>query len=157
MLLQLRAGADAGGNPVLEKVEAYALEAEGHYELIKSPLFIRNLAAGDIFRADKEKPGLFTVIKRSGMLSVRVFCRGDPSDMERELTPEVEKLGGRLDRASERALAYSLHVNLGFQPVEALFDRFTGNYPDCVWYYGNVYDPRDGVTPLNWWQDFIKV
>jgi hypothetical protein len=23
--------------------------------------------------------------------------------------------------------------------------------PNCEWYYGNVYDLKDGVTPLNWW------
>jgi hypothetical protein len=23
-------------------------------------------------------------------------------------------------------------------------------FPGSEWYYGNVYDPRDGVTPLNW-------
>jgi hypothetical protein len=26
-------------------------------------------------------------------------------------------------------------------------------YPGCQWIYGNVYDPADGVTPLNWWLD----
>jgi hypothetical protein len=29
-------------------------------------------------------------------------------------------------------------------------------FPDSIWYYGNVYDPEDGVTPLNWWEDIAQ-
>jgi hypothetical protein len=28
------------------------------------------------------------------------------------------------------------------------------DYPNTIWYYGNVYDPEDGETPLEWWLDF---
>lgn len=74
-----------------------------------------------------------------------------------ELKPKVEKLGGSLDIATERALAFSIHVNIGFSAIEALFDEVMGRYPDTVWFYGNIYDPRDGVTPLDWWGEFIQI
>lgn len=154
--LQLLAGFDSQGQAVLEKLEAWALEAEHCYELIRTPLFVRNLAAGDIFRLTRQTAGDFKVLRRSGRLSVRVFRRSGLADLERELTPEVEKLDGTLDRSSERALAYSVHVNVGFAAVEALFDRFTQAFPGSTWLYGNVYDPADGTTPLNWWHEFLN-
>lgn len=155
VVLQLPAGADSEGKPVLERVEAYALDREGWFELKRTPLFIRNLASGDVFRLSEDEPGEFAVMQRSGRLAIRVFRKSAVDVMERELTPEVEKLGGRLELASERALVYTLHVNIGFSAVEALFDGFMGRFAGSVWYYGNVYDPRDGVTPLNWWTEFL--
>jgi len=148
--LQLLAGFDPQGQPVLEKLEAWGLEVEHCYELMLTPLFVRNLAAGDIFRVTPDSKGTFQVVRRSGNLSIRVFSRNALEGIERELTPEVEKLGGALDRASERALAYRLHVNVGFAAVEGLFDRIAEAHAGSAWYYGNVYDPADG-TPLNWW------
>ena len=53
-------------------------------------------------------------------------------------------------------VSYSIHVNLGFAAIESLFDSAMATYPDSVWYYGNVYDPSDGVPPLNWWDSFIN-
>lgn len=156
VLLQLLAGLNEQGRPVLEKVEAYALSENGVFELIHSPLFIRNLAAGDIFRVSDQQPGKFKVLRRSGNLSVRVFRKQGIDELATELTPEVEKLGGTLDRSAEMALVYSLHVNIGFSAIETLMDRFMGQYPGMVWYFGNVYDPADGVTPLNWWDEFVN-
>src|SRR5690606_21604900 len=97
----------------------------------------------------------FRVLRRSGQLAIRVFRKSAIDDLERELTPEVEKLGGRLELASERALVYTLHVNIGFSAAESLFDGFMGRFAGTVWYYGNGYDPKDGVTPLNWWIEFL--
>ena len=154
--LQLLAGFDPQGQPVLEKLEAWALATEHCYELMRSPLFVRNLAAGDIFRLTRQTPGAFEVLRRSGRLTLRVYRRSDLDALERELTPEVEKLDGTLDRASERALAYSLHVNVGFAAVEAQFDRPPEASPGSSWLYGNVYDPADGTTPLNWWHEFLN-
>ena len=74
--------------------------------------------------------------------------------MEQNLTSNLEKLGGSLDLQTERALVYSIHVSIGFQTIEKLFNDACGDNPDTVWYYGNVYDPEDGITPLEWWLDF---
>jgi cytochrome b561 len=71
------------------------------------------------------------------------------------LSPELELLDGSLDQQTLRLLVYSIHVSIGFQTLEILLDRIIGQFPGTVWYYGNVYDPADGVTPLDWWQEFL--
>lgn len=154
--IQLYAGERPDGQSVLETVQVWVMEEDDCYELVHSPLFVRNLAAGDVFRMDKDRGAHFSVLKRSGKLAVRVFSKASIEALAEELTPKVEKLDGSLDITTERALAYSLHVNIGFSAIEALFDDVMSRYPDTVWYFGNIYDPRDGVTPLNWWDEFIN-
>jgi hypothetical protein len=155
-ILQLPAGYDNDGQTVMEKVEAYVLEGEDHYEIKKTPLLVRGLAKGDIISTSQEKDDKFVVIKHSGNLAIRVFRKTGLELLENGLTPQVEMHDGSLDINTERALSYAIHVNLGFSAIETLFDNAIATYPDSVWYYGNVYDPTDGVTPLNWWDSFIN-
>lgn len=155
-ILQLQAGYDNDGQRVLEKVEVYVLEQADHYELKKTPLLVRGLAKGDIICVDQQKMDKFIVVKHSGNLAVRVFRERDIELLESNLTPLVEMHDGALDIKTDRALSYTIHVNLGFSEIESLFDNAMAAYPDSVWYYGNVYDPADGVTPLNWWDSFIN-
>ena len=145
--VQLLAGTDSQGMPVLEKLEVKRHEQEGTYELLHSPLFVRDLAAGDVFNCEDDNPASYKVIKRSGKLAVRVFCKDNPEELESTLTPEVEKLD---------ALVYSVHVNIGFGEIERLFDNAIADTQGSIWYYGNIYDREDGVTPLNWWDEFIN-
>lgn len=155
--VELYAGERPDGQPVLETVQVWMMEEEHCHELIHSPLFARNVAAGDVVRLEKGRTGRFEVLKRSGKLALRVISKASIEALAEELTPRVEKLDGSLDIRTERALSYSLHVNIGFSAIEALFDEVMSRYPDTVWYYGNIYDPRDGVTPLNWWDEFIQI
>jgi len=155
-ILQLPAGQDSEGQQVLEKLEVFVLEQADHYELKKSPLLARGLAKGDIIYVDPKQADKFVVAKRSGNLAVRVFRKTAIEALESHLTSKVEMHEGALDITTDRALSYSVHVNLGFAAVEAIFDSAVAAYPDSVWYYGNVYDPADGVTPLNWWDSFIN-
>lgn len=155
-LIQLVAGIDSQGSPVMEKLEVKYQEQAGSFELIRSPLFVRNLAAGDIFTCAQDNPANYQVIKRSGNLAIRVFRKESIQELEEILTPEVEMMDGSLDLQSERALVYSVHVNIGFSEIEKIFDGAMARYTDSVWYYGNIYDPDDGVTPLNWWDEFIN-
>ena len=60
-------------------------------------------------------------------------------------------LGGRLDGRADRVLVFTIPVEAGFGRVEDVFGRFAGGHPGYEWYYGNVCDPADGVTPLGWW------
>ena len=155
-ILQLPAGYDNDGQRVLEKVEVYVLEQADHYELKRTPLLVRGLAKGDIICVNQQKTDKFIVVKHSGNLAVRVFRKRDIELLESNLTPLVEMHDGALDIKTDRALSYTIHVNLGFSEIESLFDNAMAAYPDSVWYYGNVYDPADGVTPLNWWDSFIN-
>lgn len=156
VILQMPAGLDSEGQRVLERIQACKLEQEGHYQVQQSPLFIRNLARGDLIALKPDKPAGFLPVQRSGNLAIRVFRKEDLAELELTLTPEVEKLDGSLDLQSERGLSYSLHVNLGFAAIETLFDNVMASFPGAVWYYGNVYDPADGISPLNWWDSFIN-
>lgn len=154
--IQLVAGSDNQGMPVLEKLEVKPAVEAGTFELLRSPLFVRDLAAGDIFTCNEDNPADYRVLRRSGNLAIRLFRKDNIDEVDQALTPEVEKLDGCLDLATERALVYSLHVNIGFGHIEKLFDGMMARYPDSVWYYGNIYDRQDGVTPQHWWDEFIN-
>ena len=154
--IQVVAGTDNRGMPVLEKLEVRLLEDERAFELQRSPLFARDLAAGDIFTCDSDNPADYKILRRSGNLAIRVFRKNHIDELEEFLTPEVEKLDGSLDLKTDRALVYSVHVNIGFAEVERLFDNAMARFTDAVWYYGNIYDREDGVTPLNWWDAFLN-
>jgi hypothetical protein len=68
----------------------------------------------------------------------------------------LEKMGGDLDLETARMLVYSIHVSCGFNTIEELLNRVLGTDGESLWVYGNVYDPVDGQTPLNWWQALLK-
>ncbi|QQD18236.1 DUF4265 domain-containing protein [Spongiibacter nanhainus] len=152
--LELFAGIHPQNNqPIFEQVLACPAEAAGHYRLLKSPVFVRNVAAGDEIKISDEARGRFSVITRSGNLCIRVFLREPNEALEQGLTGDIEKLGGDLDVRSERALVYSLHFGVGFQSIEKLLEKHvkTG---EARWLYGNVYD--DQGEPLNWWQALLQ-
>lgn len=155
LVIDLYAGIDRTGNPVLEKLPAEKLD-NGVYKIRRSPLFVRNLARDDLIKLDKRDNTRFTVSERSGQLAIRFFRKSDIAEVEQWLTPQVEKLDGRHDLSTEHGLVYSMHVNLGFSEVEQLMDNATSQFSESVWYYGNVYDPEDGMTPLLWWNEFIN-
>ena len=153
--LQLVAGSNDQSMPIMEKLPVRILEL-GQFELLRSPLFVRDLAAGDIFTVEDSNPADYRVLRRSGNLAIRVFRKDNISLLEQNLTPELEKQGGSLDLQTDRALVYSIHVNVGFADIERLFDGIMANYTDSVWYYGNIYDREDGTTPLHWWDAFLN-
>ena len=153
--LPFLAGINSSGEPVFESLEVELLpETPQHARLIMSPLLTRNLAAGDTIKLINPDTAEYELVARSGNLSIRVLGVDDLSELEQALSSAIEKLGGSLDRQTERALVYSIHVSIGFQTVEKLLDDACQGYPETVWYYGNVYDPEDGTTPLEWWLDF---
>jgi len=153
-VIELFAGLGANGQPIVEKMHVRELD-NGHMQLVKSPAFIKGLASGDVIRCDVPNQE-FEIVQRSGNLSVRVFSRDDISLLADALTAEIEKLGGDLDLETPRMLVYSLHVSCGFSVIEDLLNQFVGKDGRSTWMYGNVYDPVDGQTPLNWWQDILK-
>ena len=95
-------------------------------------------------------------MQRSGNLNLRIFSRDEIAPLADAITPEIEKLGGDLDIETPRMLVYSIHVSCGFSVVEDLLNQHIGKDARSAWMYGNVYDPIDGHTPLNWWQDILK-
>lgn len=146
--IEMFAGYNAG-QPVAEKLLVQPLEGDRQFQLVKSPAFIKGLAAGDIIALDDDDQ--FSLVRHSGNLCVRVY--GDLAGRTEVLTSELEKLGAELDLQTPRLQVYSLHVSLGFSTIEALLDQHLP--AGAQWAYGNVYDPTDGETPLNWWLEIL--
>tara|TARA_R110002167_G_scaffold6277_1_gene28799 strand:+ start:182928 stop:183494 length:567 start_codon:yes stop_codon:yes gene_type:complete len=163
--IPLIAGYRPDGEGIVEQVEVTALGADekskssntlaAQYRLVRSPAFVRGLAAGDKIRFPADTKEGYELIQRSGNLCLRVLSKSNIDDVLLALTPEIELLDGILDIETPRLLVYSIHVSIGFQAIEILLDRISGQFAGTLWYYGNVYDPADGVTPLDWWQEFL--
>ena len=153
-VIELFAGIGANSKPIVEQLQVRELE-DGKFQLVQSPAFAKGLASGDVVKMLPETRE-FDLVQRSGNLSIRVFSRGDIQALADSLTPELEKLGGELDRETPRMLVYSIHVSCGFSTIENILNEFVGRDGQSAWMYGNVYDPTDGQTPLNWWQDILK-
>lgn len=152
--IELLAGFDSVDKPVLEQLQV-KVTAEGNFQLVRSPAFVRGLASGDIIKLDPERKQ-FEIVQRSGNLTIAVYSRGNVIALSEALTPELEKMGGSLDTETQRMLIYSIHVSLGFQAIEELLNKhIRAQGSEAVWQYGNVYDPADGQTPLNWWVEIL--
>lgn len=152
-VIELFAGNDPQGQPIVERL-AVKQNDDDSFTLVKSPAFARGLASGDIVKlVDDSKE--FEIKQHSGNLCIRVYAKHDIDRINEELTPVLEKLGGELDTETPRFLVYSIHVSCGFKTIEAILNEHV-NHQECMWMYGNVYDPTDGVTPLNWWLDILK-
>jgi hypothetical protein len=152
-IIELFAGNDPQGKPVVERLSVRQNEDDS-FQLVKSPAFIRGLASGDTVKmlADTKE---FEIQQHSGNLCIRIYAKQNLDEINEQLTPALEKLGGELDTETPRLLVYSIHVSCGFTAIEALLNQYVKG-SDCMWAYGNVYDPADGVTPLNWWVDILK-
>lgn len=153
--LPFLAGTSPMGEPVFESLLAeYLPDDHKRVRLLRSPLFARNLAAGDTLFLVNPDTAEYELERRSGNLCIRVFRKDNVQSLNDYLTSRIEKLGGSLDLTSDRALVYSIHVSIGFKVIEDVLDEACQTFPESVWYYGNVYDPEDGTTPMGWWQEF---
>jgi hypothetical protein len=137
------------GKPSVELVHAVEL-GEGRFRLLYSPGFVEGIAAGDEFRLLDEH-GAFEVTRRSGNVAVQVFGSEPLAPQAGGLVRRVAELGGVLDGQIERGMVFTIPVAAGFPAIESVFNEFVSSHPGTEWLFGNVYDPRDGVTPLNWW------
>ncbi|ODS24032.1 phosphotyrosine protein phosphatase [Candidatus Endobugula sertula] len=154
-VIELFAGNDPQGRAIVERLSVRQNE-DNSVQLVKSPAFIRGLASGgdkiQLVPDTKE----FIIKQHSGNLCIRVYAKQGLEAINEQLTPEFEKLGGELDTETPRFLVYSIHVSCGFKTIELLLNRHVGNNHQAMWAYGNVYDPVDGVTPLNWWNKILQ-
>lgn len=137
------------GQPLKEPVHVEEVN-RGVFRLLYTPGFVQGIAAGDEFRLIGGD-GAFEVTRRGGNLAVQVFSSHPVAPLRDELAAQVSRLGGALDGAVEQGLAFTIPVSAGFAAVEAVFNTWVAEHPGWVWYFGNVYDPADGITPLGWW------
>ena len=152
--VEVFAGLRPDGEPVAEKMQVKVL-GDGEYELVRSPCFVKGLASGDAIKFD-EADNSFEITKHSGNLCIRVIARESLSLLAQDLTPLIEQLGGSLDFETPRMLVFSIHVSCGFKEIEAILNDNIDEDSGSIWFYSNVYDPLDGVTPLNWWLPILQ-
>ena len=138
-----------------EEVLPVADVGPGRHCLLASPGFVEGLAAGDEFELDSDAPLGHRVVRRGGNLCVW-FYHSEPLSESSEVTADVrriaESLGGHLDGGYSRMLVLTIPFAAGFDAVAHAFDDAVRRHAGASWRYGNVYDPADGMTPLNWWR-----
>ncbi len=151
--IHLLAGKNSVDDRVMEAVPATPLDEPSTFVLAATPGLAQGTAAQDIVRVHDD--GSFEVVRRGGNLAVHVLARGLGDGAYAQLEADVERLGGYLDGGADTEGAtvrvFTIPVTAGFPAVEAAFDSFVTRHPQAQWFFGNVYDPADGVSSLNWW------
>ena len=148
--IPLLAGQRPDGQLIYEEVYGEPI-GDSCYRLLTSPVFARGAAKHDIIR--KLVAGRFEVEQHSGNLCVRVLAKGGIEQIRQLLDAALQGTGAELDYQNERTLVYSVPVRMGFESIEAVFNKAIAS-SDAQWLYANVYDPLDG-EPLNWWLDYL--
>lgn len=143
------AGFTSSGSPAFESVPA-SETGPGTFLVAGSPALAGGFAAGDEITVHAD--GTFDVVTRGGNLAVQLYAPSsfDTTDLAAVLT-QVEGLGGYLDGGHEQVRVFTIPVTAGLAAVEKIFNAFIEKHPSFEWYFANVYDPADDVTPLNWW------
>jgi len=137
-----------------EELEVEQL-GENHFRLIYSPGVVDGLAGGDEFALTKSDRLGYTIIKRSGNLCVWFYFSKQGQNRgpaAADVRAQVEQIGGWCDGGMNYLLVFTIPVSRGFHVIEPLFDSLVKQHPGSTWFYGNVYDPIDGQTPLRWWE-----
>jgi hypothetical protein len=157
--LHLKVIGSDGNQVATECVPATKL-SDVHFRLTRTPAMVLGVARGDVVELIDGKTGDFRVLTRSGLLSVQVFCRGTQQKLSAKLNHLAHSNQGFFESHDQReteggtvsVITVSLPASLGFERVELLLDQALADTKEAEWFYGNVYDPADGVTPLKWWE-----
>lgn len=148
--INLYAGDAASGEPVYENLPVLPL-SDDRYRLLASPGLVMGVTKDDEIQFLPET-GDFELLSRGQNLCIQVFLPREPvAEIETLITRVVHNLAGSHDGQTEQQLVFSVPIETGFAAVEQVLNGYVADNPGCEWYYGNVYDKEDGVTPLNWW------
>lgn len=146
--LQLVAGRKTSGEPVMEEVLVDEIDSPHVFRLVATPGLVLGVAAGDTLSIDIDA-GTFEVVSRGGNIAVQVY---GPHDLADTIKSQITSIGGYLDGRSGGLTVYTVPASAGFDKLERILNLAITRNPQLQWYYGNVYDPDDGITPLNWWR-----
>ncbi|MFJ3235918.1 DUF4265 domain-containing protein [Streptomyces sp. NPDC086787] len=145
--VRLIAGTKTSGEPVFEEVLVERLAIPGHVRVLASPGVVLDVAAGDVIKVDSENHE-FSTVSRGGNLAIQVYGPHDAAD---SIEREMSALGGRIDGRERNLTVFTVPASVGFPAVERVLNLLTTRHAGVEWYYGNVYEKNDGVTPLKWW------
>jgi hypothetical protein len=144
------------GEPVHELVPA-VICGENRYRLKATPGFALGVACGDEIELDPAERLGYRVLRRGGNVGVQVFLRRYTAEERRRLTRMVKTIGGWVDGgqgdgSAASLLVFTIPVKAGFGEIERVMTEASEQFAVDEWLYANVYDPLDGVTPLDWWE-----
>lgn len=131
----------------------------GRFRLVCSPGWVPGLAADDIFECDQSDLG-YRLISRGGNFSVQLFVPVGTAEQAKDQVQTLfsqrqdsgrVRLDGESPGETTTILVYTIPKGTKFSTIDSVFNRVKDNRKDIEWYYGNVYDTKDGITPLNWW------
>jgi len=145
--IDLAAGQKTSREPVLEEI-LVTREGRERYRVEASPGLLLGLARGDLIEVDPEERS-FVVLEPGGNVAGHVY---GPHDVAAQVPEAVHALGGSLDGRTKDLTVFTLPVTVGFPAIESVFADLAPTDERIEWYFGIVYDPADGVTPLGWWE-----
>lgn len=149
MTVRIIAATSSDGRPAFEEVLVESLGAS-RYRIVKSPGLALNLAADDVFSLRPD--GSYWVESRGGNVCIQMYAESITPEMEDGIISIMRDVHGRLDGKTVNVLVFTVPVSSKFPQIEAALSRVVSRFSNVEWYYGNVYDPDDGVTPLDWWK-----
>ena len=125
---------------------------QGLFKVAHSPGFSEGFAKGDTLLLGAK--GQFEVVDRSGWVVVWLFSQRMSSEDIKIIRSQVAKISGHVDGGyQDSLLILNLPISAGFPMIENTANELASRLKDGEWQYGNVYDPVDGITPLNWWRE----
>lgn len=145
--INLPAAKNKFGKTVYEEVLVDDI-GDYHYKIIATPGLVLGIAAGDEILFHENKPE-FTVVKRGGNIAIQLH--GDNCIVDKYLD-ELSLLTHHIDGRAEDITVLTVSIKFGFIKIQEILNLFCTKHPEISWYYGNIYDPDDGVTPLYWWE-----
>lgn len=129
-----------------------------YYLLSCSPGWVPGLSAGDTIALDPSSNLGYKMVKRGGNLAVQIYF---PATMYRDILDHILSLAkkenlslindGYMEGSNVSLLVFTNVKPINFSKVEDIFNATAKEFIETKWFYGNVYDPSDGKTPLNWW------
>lgn len=144
-------------SPGAESVPARRVD-ENEWELLRSPLYATEVAAGDTIRIVNSETGSFEIAKRGGNICVQFYlseAEANDADATNKVASligsKLSPLGGRVDGTTLGLVTCTVSVGAGFPAIEALFNEAVEQSPGAQWQFSNVYDPKSG-EPLGWWE-----
>ena len=147
--IKLFAGIRSDGSSVYEEVHVERL-GDSRFRVEQSPGLVLGIAAGDVVEVAKD--AVARVVSRGGNISIQVYAKKDCLEVEGALLKLLPRLNGRIDGTTAEILVLTIPVSSGFLDIERMLRGLVKIFPQVEWFFGNVYDPIDGTTPLNWWK-----
>lgn len=144
--------------PGVEHVPARKV-GDNEWQLIRSPLYAKDVARGDVIRVLDRDTGAFEIAERAGNICVQFYLsEHDADDAEKTemvakaIASDLASIRGQVDGQTRGLIAFSIPVEAGFPSIERVFEAARLQYPGAQWQFSNVYDSETG-QPLAWWKD----